>query len=94
MAITGHAASVTLRPISSRACSEVSPTITIAASGRMEAVVVLHHLGSSAHDLVPEAHHGVRDLFESMPLPIRDQDPEPLEVALVLLGSHSQPRPA
>jgi hypothetical protein len=30
----------------------------------------------------------------AMPLPIRDQDPEPLEVALVLVGSHSQPRPA
>jgi len=38
IAITGHAASVTVRLISSSACAELSPTITIAASWRMEAV--------------------------------------------------------
>jgi hypothetical protein len=71
IAITGHAASVTVRPMSSSAWFGAladDHDRGVEADGSRER-------GDStearvAHDLMAEARHGVRDLFESMPLPV------------------------
>ena len=72
---------------------ELSPTITIAASGRREAVrAATLPQARLTHDVVAEAGDGARDLVEDRPPPVGDQDPEALGACLTcVLDALAQP---
>ena len=76
-AITGHAASCTIRSISCKALAVPSCTITKATSGRSAAVMrATSGREVSGDDVVAQSGHRASDLVESDPWPIGDQDPQ------------------
>ena len=93
IAITGQEASVTIRPMVERMFRALTDDHDrgVRVYGRRGGGDVAETRLS--HDLVAELGHGSKDLVDAMSVPVRDEDPEPVEASFVLLvGPFPTPR--